>query len=396
MRWLAVAGGLLFALPVMALEFLPPRLVTEVSASAFLHLDGSGRRLLAVNGQAIAVIWEDSRDGHPAIRAAFATGDGEFGAPQRLSGPAPAFEPAVAPLGNGFVACWEETARIHCRQIGFEGRGRVRILGRAAARQISLAPAPDGTVAAVWAERAGRHHRIVSARLVADGDGLRQSGRRIVDATAGEAEQLYPAVAVTRHGTVVAWEDRRQGATRIFTAFAPPGAAFGGWSLLNDFRPSRIRRFGNGTGAMRPALAGDDAGRVSVVWLDKRDFEGGYDVYAALSTDGGRHFGHDELVQDPLGENTPQWHPGVAMTPDGRIVAAWDDSREGTSDVWYSERGTDGWSDDETPPGGDGEGRQTHPALACERDGTLFLLWREEAGDRIRLWLSRGRVRDGP
>ena len=393
MRRIAVVGGLvLWMATAGAFEFTAPLSVMETGARHFVHLDGSGRRLLAVNGQQVAVVWEDSRDGQPAIRAAFRTGQGPFTPPVRISGKAPAWEPAVAALGKArFVICWEAAGRVHCRQAGPGFLGTTLTLGSAPGRQISLAAMPDGGVTAVWGERRGRHYRIVTARLRPRGPALQREAMRAVAPDPGDFDQQYPAIAITARGTVVAWEDRRQGATRIFTAFAPAGGAFGPWQLLNDFRPSRIRRFGQGTGAMRPALAGDGRGRVVVTWLDKRDFEGGYDVYAALSVDGGEHFGADELVQDPLGENTPQWHPAVAMDRQGRVVVAWDDTREGNPDVWYSRRGPGGWSDDDSFPGSEGEARQTHPALAFDARGRLHVIWREQQGDRVRLRYTRSR-----
>jgi hypothetical protein len=131
--------------------------------------------------------------------------------------------------------------------------------------------------------------------------------------------------------------------------------------------------------------------RIASAWMDKRDFQGGYDIYAALSADGGQDFGPNELVQDPFGENQPQWHPAIAVGPQGRVVAVWDDPRDGSPDLWLSWRDVDAWSDDLAVPGAHGPGAQEHPAIAIDAEGRLHLAWvdRSEEGSRVRYLSAR-------
>ena len=90
------------------------------------------------------------------------------------------------------------------------------------------------------------------------------------------------------------------------------------------------------------------------VWLDKRDFLSGYDVYAAFSSDGGRSFGRNLKVQDGFGENIAQWHAAVAANNQGRVVAVWDDDRDGNSDIWLANWTGKGYSDNVAVPAASG------------------------------------------
>lgn len=386
-RALALLGALL-ALPAAAdWRFGPPlELAGPARAGVFHHLESAGRRSLAAGEAWVAVTWEDNRDGRPRAYAAFKRIAAEgVEAELRLSGPGEAYEPAVAALGAGrFLFAWEEDGRVRLRAGGAAGLGPATAL-EAAGSQATLAPAGPGRAYAAWVRREGRFGRVVVALIEAAGEVPRVLWSRPVEAVPPQDEQLYPALALGRAGLVVGWEDRRHGHTRLYTARLE-GEGFTGPAGLND-QPSGPRRvpYGRGSGVTRLAL--DAAGPVlAAAWMDKRDFRGGYDIYAALSTDGGRSFGPNERVQDLFGENQPQWHPAVAVAPDGRVVVVWDDPRDGSPDLWLSWREDGAWSDDLAVPGAHGPGEQASPSLAFDARGGLHLAWveRRAAGSVLR------------
>ena len=49
----------------------------EPARSTYHHLDGAGRRHIAVSGGMVAVTWEDDRSGDPQVYAAILSADGE-------------------------------------------------------------------------------------------------------------------------------------------------------------------------------------------------------------------------------------------------------------------------------------------------------------------------------
>ena len=102
-----------------------------------------------------------------------------------------------------------------------------------------------------------------------------------------------------------------------------------------------------------------------------------------MSRDGGRSFGANEMVQDLFGESVPQWHPDVAVSPEGLIGVAWDDSRDDPADVWLSWREGGQWSDDLALPGGHGKGSQSHPVIVFDAQGDLHAAWVQRGSDGL-------------
>jgi len=133
------------------------------------------------------------------------------------------------------------------------------------------------------------------------------------------------------------------------------------------------------SGVARGALASFDK-HVAAVWSDKRNFRFGYEIFSAFARYSGR-FGENLKVQDGFGDGFEQWHPTIAAHGNS-LAAAWDDDRDGNSDIWLSYYTGEGWSDDIAVPGASGEGFQTHPSLAMDQAGGLHLIWlyRDEEG----------------
>jgi hypothetical protein len=196
-------------------------------------------------------------------------------------------------------------------------------------------------------------------------------------------DQAYPALAVSADGGVTAvWEDRRKKHTMMLAAHSADGRKFTAPYRLIDRPQVRTIDLGAGMGSMRPALAACGAACLVAVWLDKRDFLSGYDVYAAFSHDGGRSFGKNLKVQDSFGDNMAQWHPAVAASQNGRVAVAWDDERDGSADLWLSDWNGDGFSDDFAVPSASGPGAHSDPVIHLDAAGTLHVAWleRTEAG----------------
>lgn len=153
---------------------------------------------------------------------------------------------------------------------------------------------------------------------------------------------------------------------------------------------------GAGMGSMRPGLAVCGPACLVAVWLDKRDFLSGYDVYAAFSQDGGRSFGKNLKVQDSFGDNMAQWHPAVAASRDGRVVVAWDDERDGSADVWLSDWNGQAFGDDVALPAASGPGAQSDPVILLDDSGALHAAWLEKSesgGTRLKYARGVERVR---
>lgn len=367
-------------------QFSNPIIVADSAENVFYHIDASSRRAIAVSDKMIAIVWEDNRSGTPHIYAAVKTNSAKsFQQPIKISKKGPAYEPGITALNDGrFIIGWEADDHLWLRVLTNNTLGEARKLTKNFSRQIALHASPGNKLVAVWAEKREKAYQIHFAQLEVKNQVVSAVKPVLVDNTKVDADQLYPSVYQSGTGTVVGWEDRRHGNTRIFTAYTSNNEQFTPHRLLNDFRPSRIPRFGQGTGAMRISMDGNGQSLVLASWLDKRDFEGGYDVYAALSEDGGKNFAKDELAQDMFGENTPQWHNTAAVSNDGKLVIAWDDTRDGLSNVYMSERINGVWSADVNLTDSD-EINEAHPVICFDDKGSLHIAYieRHQAGSRI-------------
>lgn len=387
---------LLFALslPAAAMaapwDFGEPVLVAGAEGEPhFHHLDGAGRRHIAASSTEVAVIWEDDRSGSPQVY--FATkplGSDAFSGSERLSSGEEAYEPSIVALGPGrWLAAWEQDGRILVRILGSDGPGPEQALSASGGRQVSLAGGGDGRIAAAWSMERDSGQVVEVAELeVEEPASIRVRKTLPVPAVGDHRFQAYPTLTWAPEGLLVAtWEDRRAGHTRLFHSWRESGRPFAPERPLNEAsRPQGDdpETAGQGSGVMRVALATGADGSVRAIWLDKRRPGSGYAVWGAASTDGGRSFGPNQIVQDELGDAVQQWHAALAGGSGG-FVAAWDDSREGwgdadePGDVIVSWQTDSGWSRDLVVPGASGPGYQGSPAIALDPKGDLHLVWIE-------------------
>jgi hypothetical protein len=362
-----------------------PVTVNSVQGAAiFPHIESANRQGVAVSGNTVGVVWEDNRDGSPLCYLATKPAAAANFQPEIQLSKGECYEPVLIALGGGrFVVAWEEAGKVHAQVL--PGGKRLQ-LAKAEAAQVTLALRGDALYAA-WAEQAGRFKRIVVARLVLKGDALSVKSAQPVEAAMPADEQGWPALAVAGDGSVtVVWEDRRHRHTVPMVSHSPDSRQFAPPARLTDRKSGSVDGLGAGSGAMRPTLTAWGEQGIAAVWLDKRDFLSGYDVFAAFDT-GTRSFGRNIKVQDNFGDNMAQWHALVVGDASGKLVALWDDARDGTPDVWLSEWEGEAFGDDLAVPAAAGPGGQSDPVATLDAAGALHVVWLdrdEAAGTRIR------------
>lgn len=394
-RALALA---IFILPSTVLAapwtFDQPIDVTPVhGAQVFHHVEAAGRKSLAVSEAAVAVVWEDNRDGvsrcYVAVKRSTESG---FAADRQVSGGKEAFEPSIVSLHDGrFAVAWEEDGGVWARVVSAAQMGPPIKLAGHDSSAASVGFSPQSGLWVAWSQREGHYAGIHAEKLgyAPSADRLAPGRAVAVDGASLSGDQLYPSVAALQTGgVVVAWEDRSKGHTTIMYSHAASGGKFVAPAQMNETRrDARNAGVGRGTGAMRVALAAEAGNSVAAVWSDKRDFLSGYDVYAAFSTDGGAHFGANQMVQDSFGDNTPQWHPAIAGDRNGKLAVVWDDNRDGSPDIWLAWPTASGWSDNVNVPGAAGAGVQSDPSSAMDSQGNLHLVWLEKEAADGPTWL---------
>jgi hypothetical protein len=377
-RLTAFLIALVLAAPVGAQWQFEAALDVTGPRNAFHHIEASGRQALAVSTGRVAVAWEDDRSGMPhcylAIKAANAAAFNEI-----VFGQGECYAPGLAALPDGrFAAIWEDEAGVSAALVDAVGLGPIAHLAPAGG-QGALAWHPQHGLLAAWSQPDGRWRRVWLNRLGIDGNLLSAATKWPTDAQSPKDDQMYPALAADGSGHTVAWEDRRLGHTVVYASRGQSGANWSTPARISQNQTGKAQGtdLGRGTGAMRPALAahGD---RLTAVWLDKRDFLSGYDVYAASAGADGQ-FGKNMKVQDSFGDAIAQWHPAAAGNLRGDLAVIWDDDRDGNSDLWLSWLSGDGYADNVAAAAG--PDAQSDPAIAFDVDGNLHLAWVDKQAD---------------
>ncbi|MDH3714536.1 MAG: hypothetical protein OET44_11885, partial [Gammaproteobacteria bacterium] len=350
---------------------------------------------VAVGDGYVAVTWEDNRAGRPAVFIAFkAIHDRDFAHEYRLSDARlDAYEPAVSALpGDRFMVAFEQDGFVYAIVADPSGTGTAQRIGQRHGAQPTLVTRDAHTVLVAWSEDYLDGNSRIQTCTVTAADSTRAltvGPVRPLENQPPPAKQLYPALAWSAHGPVVAWEDRRHGHTRI-VASAAAADAFTTPREINEFLSERSV-YDRGSGAARVVLGSNDR-RTVAVWMDKREGGKGYSLYAAWSDDGGRTFGSNQPVHDAFGQSVGQVNPAVASNRAGETVVAWDDARVDDADIWLATPAAGGWSENIQVPPASGEGEQSNASLALDKHGNVHLVWIERAVLRgpTRLWYSLG------
>ena len=373
----------------------PPR------SGVFHHLDGAGRKHIAVTGQTVAVTWEDNSTGDPQVYVALKPADDNvFTAPIQVSNGSEAYEPAITPVAaETFAISWEQDGEVHVRLLVGRRLGEAVKLSTGIAAQATIG-AIDGKVYVAWPQQSQRQWSLQVARLaVGDNGQLKLESSQSVEAQGLATPVLFPTLAASSQGLCVAWEDRRAGHTRIIYSYsADQGQSFSPPQNLNEFYSNR-NQYDKGNGVTRVAVAAFAEDEIVATWMDKRRGGAGYGIFASLGADGGEFFGPNEKVHGEQGDRLPHYNPAAAGNDEGQFVIAWDDYRQGDSDIWLSSYNDDEeWSEDFAPSVAAGQGEQSHPSISLDEQGNAHLLWLERAdlNAPTRLWYGFGRLQESP
>lgn len=173
--------------------------------------------------------------------------------------------------------------------------------------------------------------------------------------------QTAPSVAVEGDTVYVAWQDDQSSNQDIYVG-----------SSTNAFASVTATRVTTNTADQtEPDLAVGVENTIYLVWTDERN--GQADIYGAVST---ASWANVALVTAE-GEQTS---PAVAVAPDGSdLHLVWVDTASGDGDIWYAS--SNGLPT--TPLAGENiiddtsAADQTAPALTCTPDGKVFACWQD-------------------
>jgi MYXO-CTERM domain-containing protein len=300
----------------------------------------------------------------------------ELGLDRPTTGPAPAAQraPSVAWDGALYLAVWEDhrhgdadvyAARVSARGDVLDPAGIVVASGPAAQRAPRVAFSADHFVV-VWEDHRHGNADVYAARVTPTGVVLDRGGLAIAQ---GPEHQGAPAIAPSRAGTLVVWEQEHD----LRTALRAVRLSSEGTVL----DPTPIDLPGSSGSQRHPTVAWNGEFDL-VVW---EDFRGDGDVYAA-------RVAQDGTVLDPTGLAITR-APDLQLTPTAacgvdECLVAWADLRDGQSfDVWGARVGFDGTvHDPEGAPIVQHPEAQFAPTMVWD-GGRYLLAWQDARVDGI-------------
>jgi hypothetical protein len=187
-----------------------------------------------------------------------------------------------------------------------------------------------------------------------------------------------PALGCTSEGVFVVWEDDRDGELGYhqiyFNRSLDQGLTWEADDILLEYDDPDGLTFSQGPSI---AVAGSD---VYVAWFDGAN--GSFDIFVAASNDNGGEWGAPVRVDsdEPAGNAYSAW-PQIEATSGGNVYVAWEDSRDGASDIYFARsiNAASSFKADTRLDGGDdpGSNYSFSPTLASDGNN-VYVAWHDE------------------
>ncbi len=217
-----------------------------------------------------------------------------------------------------------------------------------------------------------------------------------VDPLAAHNENAWaPTLAASGTTVYAAWADFRNYNWDIFLTRSDDGASSWGSTVRVDDFPDFERV------DERPTMGVDRRGPLHVAWTDLRAREPDTNVFYARSDDRGTSFTpnrqlDDSKVEFDVDADTPtnQWHPSLAVDR-GLLFVAWQDNRLGNNDVFFTtsfDGGTTFAPAERVDDTGSGVSEQSRPSLAIARRGPrrlCYVAWEDDRDGTSDIYLAR-------
>lgn len=410
------------AAPVDRVRAAPPRFGRSVKVSGAERVPVSqyAPRVASV-GSRVYVVWQKGPGGLGDVRLAVSDdGGATFGPPIRVSdNPRGVAElhPSIAARAGQVVVAWQEytsgrnddSGRIKLARFDAAGRkfgNDVRVddtdSGGKWLPQVALVGPDPGKPVVVWIDERDRGpqnlplEHVYAARGSDVGPGFDPAVRVDAGAPVPLAAHLdnkwSPTVIASGGKVYAAWADFRNYNWDIFSARSDnQGRTFGPNVRIDDFPDfERLNE--------RPTLGVSTLGRVHAAWTDLRAREPDTNIFYARSDDQGASFSANRQLDDSKvgfdpNRDTPsnQWHPSLAAVGQNRLFVAWQDSRRGNNDIFFTTSTNGGTSfarSERVDDTGTGQSEQSRPHLAWGA-GRCYAVWEDNRNGTSDIFFAR-------
>jgi hypothetical protein len=356
--------------------------------------EASAPRTCMTEDGVLNVVWEEDRGRNAGIWFNVSDDGGKTWLTSDIAinhGDADATAPDVACAGRNVYVTWEDErdGELANHNIyaavstdGGQSFGEEDILldGDADGKAMSLGPraaAVGDDVYVAWFDNRDGAYDIYVQASHDRGRTWMEDATRADDDDAGSAYSAWPTIGASVDGVVVAWEDSRGGGNDIYASVSTDG----GRSFENETRLDA----GDDAGAsnsFEPRLVLDGS-MAAVTWYDERN--GARDIYLNVTTDTGSSWSADAIrvESDPEGE-ADSLHPAIA-TRDGLVYVAWQDSRAGGYDIFERTYAPDSgeFSSEEVrvDTDADGESQSYYPQIAVGGEN-VYIVWQDYREDK--------------
>ena len=203
----------------------------------------------------------------------------------------------------------------------------------------------------------------------------------------GSTAQINPSVTTKSDGGfVVVWEDYRNSIANIY------GRCFGtdGTPESDDFIVSS-----SGAAALMPAIAADSLDSFIATWLVAEDDD--FNIYARKFNNSG--IAPSESFKVNNDENNFQWFPAIATSSTGESIIAWEDKRDGNSNIYGQRLRADGSKRAGNFRIDDAEGNNQQWKPKASFGGNNFVIvwedYREAPNGIFAQWIDSSLMKDG-
>jgi hypothetical protein len=241
---------------------------------------------------------------------------------------------------------------------------------------------PSGIVYVAWEDERNDNGDIYFANST-DGGATWSNPNMKINTDNGTEIQGTPSLALDSTGTIyAAWSDNRNGYLNIYFANSKDGGAT--WTDPN------VRVKSSTAFQSDPTMAVDSTGTIYLAW--QNGYDGDWDIYFVKSNDGGTTW-----TDPPTRVNTDstsffQLNPTIAVNSSGAIYMAWDDERNGNSDIYFT-KSTDGgatWTDPNLKVNTDSTSySQYNPTIAVDLMGTVYLAWQDHRNGNPDIYFAK-------
>jgi hypothetical protein len=207
------------------------------------------------------------------------------------------------------------------------------------------------------------------------GDGLLNNNDIRVDDGTKFSDAHSPDLGVNPSGRLyVAYTGDKNGDNDTFVTWSDDGGQIWGDGHINgnDIRVNNDT-IGNGIQQLNPVIAVAPNGTLYIAWEDERN--GNSDIFVGVSGNGGSSWSNYGPVNDDV-VSASQRNPAIAVTP-SNVYLVWEDDRNGNEDIFsaVSVNGGASWSVNIRVDDDPANGNQTQPALTVADSGVIAVAW---------------------